>query len=326
MVNNNNSNQGLKPDIKITEELNAFGYKIQLSPIEKGMAHIIGNSARRFLLSSILGAAIVKVNIKNVLHEYSALDDVKEDMVEVISNLKKVAIRLDKNVDSVELELAVNKNGVVTVGDFNALEGVELINKDKAIATLTRHREFTLTATVNRDRNIGILSALPSELENVGDIAIDADFNPVKKVSFEVIDNGDSETLEIFLKTNGAIDPLSAVKTALEYFCEQVSVFVSLRVPTQGEKVDTLAELNIDPILLKAIDDLELTVRSSNCLRAENIKYLGDLVQYTESQLIKIPNLGKKSLNEIKKILVENSLSLGTKIENFREIAESNNK
>ncbi|AIT09842.1 DNA-directed RNA polymerase subunit alpha [Candidatus Francisella endociliophora] len=321
-MSNNNSNQEFIPNIQLKEELGAFGYKVQLSPVEKGMAHILGNSIRRFLLSSLRGASIIKVNIKDVLHEYSALEDVKEDVVEIVSNLKKVAVKLDKEAGDLELGLSVNKSGVVTAGDFQTTQGVEIINKDQPIATLTNKREFSLVATVTVSRNVGILSAMPTELEKVGDIAVDADFNPVKRVAFEVIDNGDSDILEVFLKTNGTIEPLVAVTKALEYFCEQVSVFVSLKVPTNGKTGDALLDSNIDPVLLKPIDDLELTVRSSNCLRAENIKYLGDLVQYSESQLMKIPNLGKKSLNEIKQILIDNSLSLGVHIENFRELVE----
>ena len=321
-MSNNNSKQDFIPNIQLKEELGAFGYKVQLSPVEKGMAHILGNSIRRVLLSSLPGASIIKVNIKDVLHEYSALEDVKEDIVEIATNLKKVAIKLDDSIDNAELELTVNKNGIVTAGDFITTQGIEIVNPEQPLATLTKKREFALVASVKRGRNIGILSTLPTELEQVGDIAVDSDFNPIKKVAFEVIDNGESETLEVFIKTNGTVEPINAVTTALEYFCEQVSVFVSLKVPSQGRAGDILADSNIDPILLKPIDDLELTVRSSNCLRAENIKYLGDLVQYSETQLMKIPNLGKKSLTEIKQILIDNSLSLGVQIDNFRELVE----
>ena len=310
------------PNIMLTEDFGAFNYKVTLSPVEKGIAHVIGNSIRRVLLSSITGTSIVKVNIKNVLHEYSTLHDVKEDIVEIVSNLKKVAIELDDGLDSLLLSLDVNKSGVVTAGDFKQLNGVNIANKDQTIATLTSKREFSLVASISRSRNVGILSATQASLDLVGDIAVDPDFNPIKKVSFNVIDNGSSENLEIMLKTNGTINPLNAVKTSLEYFCEQMSVFVSLRVPAQGKPNDTLLDSNIDPILLKPIDDLELTVRSANCLRAENVKYLGDLVQYSESQLMKIPNLGKKSLNEIKQILIDNSLSLGVHIDNFRDLVE----
>jgi len=321
-VSNNNSKQDFIPNIQLKEELSSFGYKVELSPVEKGMAHILGNSIRRVLLSSLPGASIIKVNIKDVLHEYSALEDVKEDVVEIATNLKKVAIKLDDSIDNIELELAVNKSGIVTAGDFKTTQGVEIVNPEQPIATLTNKREFALVASIEKGRNIGILSTLPTELEQIGDIAVDSDFNPIKKVAFEVIDNGESETLEVFMKTNGTVEPIKAVTTALEYFCEQVSVFVSLKVPSQGRAGDMLADSNIDPILLKPIDDLELTVRSSNCLRAENIKYLGDLVQYSESQLMKIPNLGKKSLTEIKQILIDNSLSLGVQIDNFRELVE----
>ena len=316
------SKQEFVPNIKLAEDLGAFGYKVLLSPVEKGMAHILGNSIRRVLLSSMTGASIVKVNIRNVLHEYSSLDDVKEDIVEIISNLKQVAIKLDEGIESVSLELNVNKSGIVTAGDFKPTTGVSIANPEQPIATLTGKREFSLVAAVECSRNVGILSATQAELEQIGDIAVDPDFNPIKRVSFNVIDNGTSEDLEITLKTNGTIDALDAVKTSLEYFCEQISVFVSLKVPMQGNASDALLDSNIDPILLKPIDDLELTVRSSNCLRAENVKYLGDLVQYSESQLMKIPNLGKKSLNEIKQILIDNELVLGVQIENFRELVE----
>ncbi|MFV9972253.1 MAG: DNA-directed RNA polymerase subunit alpha [Francisella endosymbiont of Hyalomma asiaticum] len=321
-MSNNNSKQEFVPNIQLKEDLGAFGYKVQLSPVEKGMAHILGNSIRRILLSSLSGASIIKVNIANVLHEYSTLEDVKEDVVEIVSNLKKVAIKLDKGIDRLDLELSVNKSGIVTAGEFKTTQGVEIINKEQPIATLTNPRAFSLTATVNVGRNVGILSAIPIELETIGDIAVDADFNPIKRVAFDVFDNGDSETLEVFVKTNGTVEPLAAVTKVLEYFCEQISVFVSLRVPSNGKTGDVLIDSNIDPILLKPIDDLELTVRSSNCLREENIKYLGDLVQYTELQLMKIPNLGKKSLNEIKQILIDNNLSLGVQIDNFRELVE----
>ncbi|AXA33035.1 MULTISPECIES: DNA-directed RNA polymerase subunit alpha [Francisella] len=321
-MSNNNSKKDFIPNIQLTEELGAFGYKVQLSPVEKGMAHILGNSIRRVLLSSLPGASIIKVNIKDVLHEYSALEDVKEDVVEIATNLKKVAIKLDDNIENAELELSVDKLGVVTAGDFKTSTGIEIVNINQPIATLTSKREFALVATVEKGRNIGILSTLPTKLEQIGDIAVDSDFNPIKRVAFEVLENGESETLELFVKTNGTVEPLAAVTTALEYFCEQVSVFVSLKVPSQGRSGDPLADSNIDPMLLKPIDDLELTVRSSNCLRAENIKYLGDLVQYSESQLMKIPNLGKKSLTEIKQILIDNSLTLGVQIENFRELVE----
>ena len=321
-MNKVDSKQEFIPNIKLAEEFGTFSYKVTLSPIENGIAHVIGNSIRRVLLSSITGASIVKVNIENVLHEYSTLDDVKEDVVEIVSNLKKVAIELDDSLESILLPLNVNKSGVVTAGDFKQLNGVNIANKDQTIATLTSKREFSLVASVIRSRNVGILSSVQASLDLVGDIAVDPDFNPIKKVSFNVIDNAISEDLEIFLKTNGTIDPLTAVKTSLEYFCEQMSVFVSLRVPAQGKSNDVLLDSNIDPILLKPIDDLELTVRSANCLRAENVKYLGDLVQYSESQLMKIPNLGKKSLNEIKQILIDNSLSLGVHIDNFRDLVE----
>ena len=321
-MSNNNSKQGFIPNIQLKEKLGAFGYKVQLSPVEKGMAHILGNSIRRVLLSSLPGASIIKVNIKDVLHEYSALEDVKEDVVEIATNLKKVAIKFDDSIESAELELTVNKCGIVTAGDFTTTQGIEIVNPEQPIATLTNKREFALVASVDKGRNIGILSTLPTELEQIGDIAVDSDFNPIKKVAFEVIDNGESEILEVFIKTNGTVEPIKAVTIALEYFCEQVSVFVSLKVPSQGRAGDVLADSNIDPMLLKPIDDLELTVRSSNCLRAENIKYLGDLVQYSETQLMKIPNLGKKSLTEIKQILIDNSLSLGVQIDNFRELVE----
>ena len=321
-MSNNNSKHDFIPNIQLKEELGAFGYKVQLSPVEKGMAHILGNSIRRVLLSSLPGASIVKVNIKDVLHEYSALEDVKEDVVEIATNLKKVAIKFDDSIESAELELTVNKCGIVTAGDFTTTQGIEIVNPEQPIATLTNKREFALVASVDKGRNIGILSTLPTELEQIGDIAVDSDFNPIKKVAFEVIDNGESEILEVFIKTNGTVEPIKAVTIALEYFCEQVSVFVSLKVPSQGRAGDVLADSNIDPMLLKPIDDLELTVRSSNCLRAENIKYLGDLVQYSETQLMKIPNLGKKSLTEIKQILIDNSLSLGVQIDNFRELVE----
>ena len=320
-MSDNNSKQEFIPTIKLIDELGSFNYKILLSPIEKGLAQVIGNSIRRMLLSSMVGSSIVKVNIKNVLHEYSTLDGVKEDIVELITNLKKVSIKMDNNLDNINLELNVNKSCVVTAGDFKVPHGITVINPEQPLVTLTEDREFSLTANVIKGRNTSVSDEVI--LDNIGDIALDADFNPIKRVSFNVIDNNINENLEIFVKTNGAIDIYEAIETALKYFCEQMSVFVSLKVPTQqGQTLDSSINDSIDPILLKPIDDLELTVRSSNCLRAENIKYLGDLVQYSESQLMKIPNLGRKSLNEIKDILINNNLSLGVKIKNFREIAE----
>ncbi|MCF6764652.1 DNA-directed RNA polymerase subunit alpha [Thiotrichales bacterium 19S3-7] len=309
-----------KPELGEAELIGTNRYRVTLSPIAAGFAHVLGNSLRRVLLSSIPGAAVVEAQIDGVLHEYSTLDGVQEDVVEILLNLKQLAIRLEPGYD--EVYLTINKQGpcTITAGDIETSGKAEIINPDFVIAHLTSDREFAMTLrllqrrrgfSVNQDTNLS-----ESDVRPIGVMTLEAGFNPLCQCAFEVdsIDDN-SEMLSLLITTNGTINPNEAVELAMTYLYEQVSVFVDLKAPIGLAKQSDSPE--VDPVLLRPVDDLELTVRSANCLKAENVRFLGDLVQYTESDLLKIPNLGRKSLTEIRSILSERGLSLGMRLDNW---------
>ncbi|MCF6767992.1 DNA-directed RNA polymerase subunit alpha [Thiotrichales bacterium 19S11-10] len=309
-----------KPELGKAELIGSNRYRVALSPIATGFGHVLGNSLRRILLSSIPGAAVVEAQIEGVLHEYSTLDGVQEDVVEILLNLKQLAIRLAPDYD--EVYLTINKKGpcTITAGDIDASGKAEIINPDFVIAHVTSEREFAMTLRIlQRRRGYSVnqdFDLLENEVRPIGVMTLEASFNPMRQCSFNVekIDE-QSELLNLMLQTNGTINPSDAVELAMTYLYEQVSVFVDLKAPVGHAQQHEVPD--VDPVLLRPVDDLELTVRSANCLKAENVRFLGDLVQYTESDLLKIPNLGRKSLTEIKSILSERGLSLGMRLDNW---------
>jgi DNA-directed RNA polymerase subunit alpha len=299
--------------------------RIVIEPLERGFGHSLGNALRRVLLSTIPGCAVTDVEIEGVLHEYTTIEGVQEDVVDILLNLKKLSVILHSR-DEVELTLSKNGAGSVTAGDISLPHDVEIVNPELVIANLTQAGVLNMKIRVRRGRGYEPVGArkLSSEQGNVvGALQLDAAYSPIVKVAYQVESTRveqrtNLDKLIIELETNGTVDPEQTIKLAATILHEQLSVFVDF------EKVDTQPVLEVgveaepfEPILLRPVDDLELTVRSANCLKAENIFYIGDLIQRTEVELLKTPNLGKKSLTEIKDILALKGLSLGMRLENW---------
>lgn len=294
--------------------------KIVLEPLERGFGHTLGNALRRILLSSIPGCAVIEAQIEGVLHEYTTIEGVQEDVVDILLNLKGVAIRMH-NRNEAMLTLSKKGPGVATAGDISVDHDVEIANPDHVIAHMTKGGELSMTLKIIKGRGYQPASIRRSEEDRVvGGLLLDASFSPINRVSYNVESarveqRTDLDKLIIDLETNGTVDPEDTIRQAANVLQAQLSVFVDLKGDEHAEPEGVTAE--IDPILLRPVDDLELTVRSANCLKAENIHYIGDLIQRTEVELLKTPNLGKKSLTEIKDILAQHGLSLGMRLDNW---------
>ncbi|MFZ9034794.1 MAG: DNA-directed RNA polymerase subunit alpha [Francisellaceae bacterium] len=307
------------PKITNVHEVRKNVFSVTISSFDAGFGHLMGNSLRRILLSSIPGSAVSEVQIEGALHEYCTLEGVQEDVVEILLNMKKLAVALDDEVDESYLTLEKKGPAVVTAADLEVSGNVSVADPDYVIAHLNEGGHLSMTLKVVKGRGFVPSTVYTQTQEDdllVGYIPLDASFNPVIDVSFQVLTNDDgSEAVELLMKTKGTITAEKAIEIAMTYLYEQVTVFVDLKAPVTRKVHED--EPEIDPLLLRPVEDLELTVRSANCLKAQNIRYLGDLVQYPESELMRIPNLGRKSLNEIKAILAERGLSLGVRIENW---------
>lgn len=317
-------NEFLTPrNIDVTENSPTHA-KVVLEPLERGFGHTLGNALRRILLSSMPGCAIIEVEIEGVEHEYSAIDGVQEDVIEILLNLKGVAVVISDE-DKVQSTVTLSKSGpgIVTAGDIQLDHGVEIKNPDHVIATITGNTSLNMRLTIARGRGYQPADARVSDEEEtrtIGRLHLDASFSPVKRLAYSVESarveqRTDLDKLVLDLETNGTIDPEEAIRRSATILQQQLAVFVDLEHEKSSEPEKKEAE--IDPILLRPVDDLELTVRSANCLKAENIYYIGDLVQRTEVELLKTPNLGKKSLTEIKDVLASRGLSLGLRLENW---------
>ena len=313
----------LKPNLVEVQETGCNQARIVLEPLERGFGYTLGNALRRVLLSSMTGYAAVAARIEDILHEYAAKEGVQEDIINILLNLKEVQFKLEGR-DEVELTLHRKGEGAVVAGDFQLPHDVKIINPDYVIANLTAAGELNMTVKVRSGMGYepaAIRRVNAEENESlVGWLQLDASFSPVKKVAYKieharVEQRTDLDKLIIDIETNGTIDPEEALRSAAMILSEQLSVFVELQQEKRVEQSTVVA--HIDPILLRSVDDLELTVRSANCLKAENIYYIGDLIQKTEVELLKTPNLGKKSLTEIKDVLASKGLSLGMKLENW---------
>lgn len=304
------------------DQKSATRASVVLEPLERGFGHTLGNALRRILLSSMPGCAIVETEIEGVLHEYSTIEGVQEDVIEIMLNLKGVAVKLN-SLDEAEITLDCKGPMVVTAGDFQLSHDIEISNPDHVIANLNENGHLRLRAQVGRGRGYepaDVRIADEEESRVIGSLLLDASYSPVRRVSYKVDSarveqRTDLDKLIIDLETNGTIDPEEAIRRAATILQQQVSVFVDLESENEPEVVEE--EDEIDPILLRPVDDLELTVRSANCLKAENIYYIGDLIRRTEVELLKTPNLGKKSLTEIKDVLASRGLSLGMRLENW---------
>jgi DNA-directed RNA polymerase subunit alpha len=296
--------------------------RVVIEPFERGFGHTLGNALRRVLLSSMPGCAITEAEIDGVLHEYTSIEGVQEDVVEVLLNLKRVAIRLNARDES-ELRLVKKGPGPVRAGDIQGDHDVEILNPELVIANLTKAGELSMLLKVERGRGYrpaGQRMAFEEVSRPIGRLLLDASFSPIRRVTYNVEaarveQRTDLDKLIIEIETNGTIDPEEAIRRAGSILKDQLSVFVDL----QGQDEDKVKpmELHFDPLLLRPVDELELTVRSANCLKAENIHYIGDLVQKTEVELLRTPNLGKKSLTEIKEVLESHGLTLGMRLESW---------
>jgi DNA-directed RNA polymerase subunit alpha len=308
------------------EPLGGHRAKVTLEPFERGYGHTLGNALRRVLLSSMVGYAPTEVTIAGVMHEYSAIDGVSEDVVHIMLNLKGVVFRLH-NRDEVTLVLRKEGEGPVTAADIQTPHDVEIVNPDHVIAHLAQGGKLDMQIKVEKGRGYvpGTMRRYGDEpTKSIGRIVLDASFSPVKRVSYAVENarveqRTDLDKLVMEIETNGAISPEEAIRASAKILVEQLAVFAQLDAGDVGSIIDQSSKSAavFDPILLRPVDELELTVRSANCLKAENIYYIGDLIQRTETELLKTPNLGRKSLNEIKEVLASRGLTLGARLENW---------
>lgn len=323
-----NSGELLKPRIVEVNSISPRQARITLEPFERGYGHTLGNALRRILLSSMQGYAPTEVRIAGVVHEYSAMEGVQEDVVDILLNLKGLAVKLNSRDDAL-ISLSKAGEGPVTGADIQAGHDVEILNPEHVIANLTKGGKLEMEIKVETGRGYVPASSRTQADESrpVGVIMLDALYSPIRKVSFSVESarveqRTDMDKLILEIETNGIIEPAEAVRTAARVLIDQLSTFADLRgVSTGGEQTIAMrtgtSAAQVDPILLRPVDELELTVRSANCLKAENIYYIGDLIQRTETELLKTPNLGRKSLNEIKDVLAARGLTLGMKLENW---------
>jgi DNA-directed RNA polymerase subunit alpha len=296
--------------------------RVVIEPFERGFGHTLGNALRRILLSSMPGAAVTEVDIDGVLHEYTSIEGVQEDVVEILLNLKELAIRMHGR-DRAELVLHKVGPGAVTARDISTDHDVEVVNPDLVIANLTSKGQLKMSLVVERGRGYRPAVQLVNLEEHsgrIGQLRLDASFTPVRRVSYtveaaRVEQRTNLDKLIIDMETNGTIDPEEAIRRAGTILKNQLDVFVDLQ--GQDEAAAAAAEAHVDPVLMRPVDELELTVRSANCLKAENINYIGDLIQRTEVELLRTPNLGKKSLTEIKEVLESHGLALGMRVENW---------
>ncbi len=312
----------LTPKEILVEEVDSNNSKIVLEPLERGFGHTLGNALRRIILSSIPGAAVSEAKINGVLHEFGSIDGVKEDVINILLNLKGLSVRLS---DQEEVEISVNKSGSGDIkgSDFELPAGVEIVNPDHVVATLADKGSLEMTAKVTKGRGyvpVDIIALAESEDTEVGSLKIDASYSPIKKVSYSVenarVENRtDLDKLILEVETNGTIDPEEIVRLAATILQRQLMAFAELGFETEEPEEDETPP--VDPIMLRPVDELELTVRSANCLKVEKIHYIGDLVTRKESDLLRTPNLGRKSLNEIKEVLAARGLSLGLELENW---------
>ncbi|MDO4231103.1 MAG: DNA-directed RNA polymerase subunit alpha [Lautropia sp.] len=345
----------LKPRLVEVENIGPNHARVVMEPFERGYGHTLGNALRRVLLSSMVGYAPTEVQIAGVVHEYSTVDGLREDVVDLLLNLKGVVFKLH-NRNEVFLTLRKETPGPVVAGDIDLPHDVELINPEHVLATLTEGGKLDMQIKVEKGRGYvpGTMRSL-GDTKTIGRIVLDASFSPVRRVSYavesaRVEQRTDLDRLLIDIETNGVISPDEAVRRSAGILVEQLRVFAAVEgsdfdqggVITiggatngdggfaahkgQGAGVQGIESPSpvsggtgpgIDPILLRPVDDLELTVRSANCLKAENIYYIGDLIQRTENELLKTPNLGRKSLNEIKEVLASRGLTLGMRLDDW---------
>lgn len=304
------------------DEVSKTHARVTLEPLERGFGHTLGNTLRRILLSSMPGCAITEVQIDGVEHEYAPMEGVREDVIDILLNLKGIAVQLHQGA-STTIRLTRTGPGEVTAGDFQLTADVEIANPEHVVCTLNEQGKIAIEATVTRGRGYQPVEYGGEEEEEsrpIGILRLDASYSPMRRVAYSVESarveqRTDLDKLILDIESNGTIDPEQAIRRAATILQQQLAVFVDF--DKEGETIVEEKREEVDPILLRPVDDLELTVRSANCLKAENIYYIGDLIQRTEVELLKTPNLGKKSLTEIKEVLAERGLGLGMRLEKW---------
>ena len=304
---------------------------IVAEPLERGYGLTLGNALRRVLLSSLQGAAVTAVQIDGVLHEFSSITGVREDVTDIVLNIKEIAVRMEGEGPK---RMVVRKEGpgVVTAGDIQTVGDVEILNPDHVICTLDEAAEIRMELTVNNSKGYVPADRNRAEDAPIGLIPVDSLYSPVRKVSYKIDATREGQVLDydkltLTVETNGAVTPEDAVAFAARIIQDQLSIFVNFDEPVKEEPEEEVQELAFNPALLKKVDELELSVRSANCLKNDNIVYIGDLIQKTESEMLRTPNFGRKSLNEIKEVLAGMGLHLGMEVptwppENIEELAK----
>lgn len=314
----------LKPRSIEVEAIGPNHAKVIMEPFERGYGHTLGNALRRILLSSMTGFAPTEVQITGVVHEYSTMNGVREDVVDILLNLKGIVFKLNTR-DEVSLVLRKQGEGPVHASDIELPHDVEIVNPHHVIGHLNEGGRLEMQIKVEKGRGYvpgNVRALLDDRSQSIGRIVLDASFSPIRRVSY-VVENArveqrtDLDKLVLDVETNGVISPEEAVRQSARILMDQISVFAALEGAGDSFEAPARGAPQIDPVLLRPVDDLELTVRSANCLKAENIYYIGDLIQRTENELLKTPNLGRKSLNEIKEVLAARGLTLGMKLENW---------
>ena len=295
--------------------------KFVCEPLERGFGHTLGNALRRILLSSIMGAAITKIKIDGALHEFTSLPDVKEDVTDIILNLKELRLKL-RGEDSRTVVIDVEGPKVVTAADISSSTAVEILNPDHVIATVGENGRLRMELTVAMGRGYVQADENKSEEDEIGMIPIDSLFSPIRKVKYQVTNarvgqRTDYDKLTLEVHTDGSVVPEDAVAYAAKIVKEQVSIFINFDETSEPEVVESTLEPEFNENLLKSVDELELSVRSFNCLQNAGIKYIGDLVQKTETEMLKTKNFGRKSLKEIKELLDDMGLRLDMKLDNW---------
>jgi len=300
-------------------------------PLERGFGLTLGNALRRVLLSSLRGAAVTAVQIDGVLHEFSSIPGVREDVTDIVLNIKEIAIKMDGD-DSKRMVVRKQGPGVVTAGDIQTVGDIEILNPNHVICTLDEGAEIRMEFTVTNGKGYVPADRNRSEDAPIGLIPVDSLFSPVKKVSYKVENTREGQVLDydkltMSIETNGSVTGEDAIAFAARILQDQLGVFVNFDEPQKETEEETVTELAFNPALLKKVDELELSVRSANCLKNDNIVYIGDLIQKTEAEMLRTPNFGRKSLNEIKEVLASMGLHLGMEVpawppENIEDLAK----
>ena len=309
-----------KPMIELGAD-SARKARIIAEPLERGFGVTLGNSIRRVLLSSLQGAAVTSIQIDGVVHEFSPLEGVREDVVDIVLNIKQLALRMHAEGPK-RMTLRATGPGAVTAGQIETPSDIEILNPKHVLLTLDEGASVRIEFTVENGKGY-----VPSEKNRpedapIGLIAVDALYSPVKKVAYRVEPTRQGQSLDydklvMEVETNGAVTPVDAVAYAARILQDQLQIFITFEEPKKKVEGEAKPELPFNPALLKKVDELELSVRSANCLKNDNIVYIGDLIQKTEAEMLRTPNFGRKSLNEIKEVLTNMSLHLGMDVPNW---------